>query len=125
MSTSIIYGLGNTESLPSWFNNAIPHNDIQNAKLDESVFAANLSEVALGTGPDVYTDPKLFFAKTYVTDGLRDISNRVVQALNGEESENRVISLQTGFGGGKTHSLISLYHIAKSGSSIASLGRDM
>ena len=117
--------VGADEVLPAWFNNAIPHYDIRNAQLDESIFAANLSEVALGTGPDVYTNPSLFFAKTYVTAGLRDISNRMVQALNGEESENRVISLQTGFGGGKTHSLISLYHIAKSGSRIASLGRDM
>lgn len=113
------------EVLPAWFNYAIPHYDIRNAQLDESIFAANLSEVALGTGPDVYTNPTLFFAKTYVTDGLRDISTRVVQALNGEESENRVISLQTGFGGGKTHSLISLYHIAKSGSHIAPLGREL
>ena len=117
--------LGSEDALPSWFNFALPHYDIRNGQLDESIFAANLSEVALGTGPDVYTNPNLFFAKTYVTDGLRDISTRVVQALNGEESENRVISLQTGFGGGKTHSLISLYHIAKSGSSIATLGRDM
>jgi len=113
------------DAIPSWFNNAIPHYDIRNSQLDESIFAANLSEVALGTGPDVYTNPTLFFAKTYVTDGLRDISTRVVQALNGEESENRVISLQTGFGGGKTHSLISLYHIAKSGKGISQLGQDI
>ena len=117
--------INSDDNLPSWFNNAIPHYDIRNAQLDESIFAANLSEVALGTGPDVYTNPNLFFAKTYVTDGLRDISTRVVQALNGEESENRVISLQTGFGGGKTHSLISLYHIAKTGKEIASLGREI
>lgn len=44
----------------------------------------------------------------------------MVRALNGEESENRVISLQTGFGGGKTHTLISLYHIAKAGRSLLS-----
>jgi hypothetical protein len=126
INSGVLNGQGNDEFLPSWFTNAIPHNDIQNAKLDESIFAANLSEVALSTGPDVYTDPKLFFAKTYVTDGLRDISTRVVQALNGEESENRVISLQTGFGGGKTHSLITLYHIAKSGKNIVSqFGKDM
>ena len=127
MFTSVNYSpaVNSIEVLPSWFNNAIPHYDIRNAQLDESIFAANLSEVALGTGPDVYTNPSLFFAKTYVTDGLRDISIRVVQALNGEESENRVISLQTGFGGGKTHSLISLYHIAKSGSSMTSLGKDL
>ena len=71
--------------------------------------------MALGTGPEVYNNPTTFFAKTYVTAGLRDIANRVVRALNGEETENRVISLQTGFGGGKTHTLISIYHIVKSG----------
>ena len=108
-------------SVPAWFNNAIPHYDIRNVRLDESVFAANLSEVALESGPDVYTNPSLFFAKTFVTDGLRDISKRVVRALNGEESENRVISLQTGFGGGKTHTLISLYHIVKSGKRLAAI----
>ena len=101
--------------LPSWFRNCLPHYDIRSGVLDESVFAANLNEVALGTGPEVYNNPTSFFAKTYVTAGLRDIANRVVRALNGEETENRVISLQTGFGGGKTHTLISIYHIVKSG----------
>lgn len=104
--------------LPAWFTNVYPHYDIRNGSLDESIFAANLSEVALGVGPEVYTNPTSFFEKTYITAGLRDIANRVVRALNGEESENRVISLQTGFGGGKTHTLISLYHIAKAGKSL-------
>lgn len=101
--------------LQSWFRNCLPHYDIRSGVLDESVFAANLNEVALGTGPEVYNNPTSFFAKTYITAGLRDIANRVVRALNGEETENRVISLQTGFGGGKTHTLISIYHIVKSG----------
>lgn len=105
--------------IPAWFTNVYPHYDIRNGILDESVFAANLGEVALGTGQEVYTNPTMFFEKTYVTAGLRDIANRVVRALNGEESENRVISLQTGFGGGKTHTLISLYHIAKAGRSLS------
>lgn len=44
----------------------------------------------------------------------------MVQGLNGgQDAENRVISLQTGFGGGKTHTLISLYHLAKWGKSYA------
>ncbi|MCF2635064.1 ATP-binding protein [Prevotellamassilia timonensis] len=98
-----------------WFETVIPHFDIRNGSLDESVFAANLGEVALGTGQEVYINRTMFFEKTYVTAGLRDLANRVILALNGEETENRVISLQTGFGGGKTHSLISLYHIAKAG----------
>lgn len=104
--------------IPAWFTNVYPHYDIRNGALDESVFAANLSEVAMGIGQEVYSNPTMFFEKTYVTAGLRDIANRVIRALNGEESENRVVSLQTGFGGGKTHTLISLFHIAKAGRSL-------
>lgn len=106
--------------LPSWFNNVIPHYDIRQGALDESVFAANLGEVALGTGREVYRNQVEFFQKTFVTAGLKSISNRVVRALNGEETENRVVSLQTGFGGGKTHTLISLYHIAMGGKALLS-----
>lgn len=72
----------------------------------------------MGIGQEVYSNPTMFFEKTYVTAGLRDIANRVIRALNGEESENRVVSLQTGFGGGKTHTLISLFHIANAGRSL-------
>jgi len=55
----------------------------------------------------------VFFLKTYFTAGLKNIARRVVQGLNGgQDADNRVISLQTGFGGGKTHTLISLFHLA-------------
>lgn len=104
--------------LVAWFDNVLPHSDIRNGILDESVFAANINDVVNEVGPDVYILPGAFFQKTFITAGLRDIAKRVVEALNGEESENRVISLQTGFGGGKTHTLISLYHIAKAGKAI-------
>lgn len=99
--------------LPAWFNTIMPQYDIRNGQLDESIFAANIEEVATGTAPVVYQDLVSFFDRTYVTDGMRELIRRVVQALNGKESQNRVISLQTGFGGGKTHSLISLYHVVK------------
>ena len=99
--------------LPAWFNSILPQYDIRNGQLDESIFAANIEEVATGTAPVVYQDIVSFFDRTFVTDGMRELIRRVVQALNGKESQNRVISLQTGFGGGKTHSLISLYHVVK------------
>lgn len=105
-------------NIPSWFNCVTPQFDILNNKLDESVFAANLGDVMMGMGNEIYLDPKQFFKKTYVTNGLRNIATRVVQALNGGVTENRVISLQTGFGGGKTHALISLYHIVKNGAEL-------
>jgi hypothetical protein len=94
--TATVDFVDNNEPLKPWFTNCLPHYDIRNGVLDESVFAANLNEVAMGTGPEVYNNPSTFFAKTYVTAGLRDIANRVVRALNGKETENRVISLQTG-----------------------------
>lgn len=108
--------------LVPWFKNVTPHLDIRQGNLDESVFAANLAEVALGHGREVYQNPSIFFSKTYFTVFLRNMAKRVIRSLNGEEdAENRVISLQTGFGGGKTHTLITLYHIAKAGEKLASL----
>lgn len=99
-----------------WFKNVKPHKDIQDGHLDESIFAANLAEVAAGTGREIYRSPEMFFQKTFFTAGLKNIAKRVLQGLNGgQDADNRVISLQTGFGGGKTHTLISLFHFAKWG----------
>lgn len=103
-------------ALIPWFRVVTPHLDIRQGRLDESVFAANLAEVALGTGREIYSNPGVFFSKTYFTAGLRNVAKAVIKGLNGQEdAENRVISLQTGFGGGKTHTLISLYHLSKWG----------
>lgn len=103
-----------------WFRVVEPHFDIKQGRLDESIFAANLAEVALGTGREIYNNPVTFFSKTFFTSGLKSIARTVVKGLNGtEDAENRVISLQTGFGGGKTHTLISLYHFCKNGAKLA------
>ncbi len=105
-----------TGGIPAWFQVVKPHIDICQGRLDESVFAANLADVAIGMGREIYTNADIFFSKTYFTAGLKNIVRRVIQGLNGgQDSENRVVSLQTGFGGGKTHTLISLYHLAKWG----------
>jgi predicted AAA+ superfamily ATPase len=99
-----------------WFRAVTPHLDIRQGRLDESVFAANLAEVALGGGREIYSNPVLFFSKTFFTSGIKTIAKTVIKGLNGtEDAENRVMSLQTGFGGGKTHTLISLYHICNWG----------
>jgi hypothetical protein len=103
-----------------WFSTVLPHLDIRQGRLDESVFAANLAEVALGNGREIYKNPGVFFSKTFLTLGLKNIAKTVIKGLNGkEDAENRVISLQTGFGGGKTHTLISLFHISKWGKNAA------
>ena len=105
-----------SDSLKPWFLATEPHFDIKQGSLDESVFAANLAEVALGNGREIYKDPNTFFSKTYFTAGLKSVAKKVITGLNGkEDAENRVISLQTGFGGGKTHTLISIYHLCNWG----------
>ncbi len=106
--------------LQPWFSVVSPHMDIKQGRLDESIFAANLAEVALGNGREIYNNPVVFFSKTFFTAGLKSIAKTVIKGLNGkEDAENRVMSLQTGFGGGKTHTLISLYHICKWGKQAA------
>jgi hypothetical protein len=103
-------------ALIPWFRVVVPHLDIKQGRLDESVFAANLAEVAMGNGREIYSNPGVFFSKTFFTNGLKNVAKTVLKGLNGkEDAENRVISLQTGFGGGKTHTLISLYHLSKWG----------
>ena len=104
-----------------WFKNVTPHKDIQQGILDEAVFAANLGDVASGKGREIYNNPEMFFAKTFLTTGLKTVATRVVRGLNGgADAGNRTISLQTGFGGGKTHTLISIYHIVKLGKKLKS-----
>ena len=113
--TSTVAASASSVTMP-WFRVVTPHLDIRQGRLDESVFAANLAEVALGTGREIYANPILFFEKTFFTSGLKAIAKTVIKGLNGQEdAENRVMSLQTGFGGGKTHTLISLFHLAKLG----------
>lgn len=103
-------------ALIPWFRVVTPHLDIKQGRLDESIFAANLAEVALGNGREIYSNAGVFFSKTFFTAGLKNVAKTVLKGLNGkEDAENRVISLQTGFGGGKTHTLISLYHLSKWG----------
>ena len=121
--SKIIVTNANVSNTTPWYNIIQPHFDIRNGQLDESVFAANLAEVSNNAGREVYRSAEVFFSKTYFTAGIRDIAKRVILGLNGgQDSQNRVISLQTGFGGGKTHTLISLYHIAKSGKKL--IGND-
>ncbi len=88
---------------------AIPHDDILQGRLTLDVFAADLWEVYRDRGPDEYRDPALFFQKTYLTAGLRNLLEVVEERLRGRGGDP-VIQMQTPFGGGKTHSLIALYH---------------
>jgi len=91
---------------------AIPHKDILEGRLTMDVFAADLWQVFKGNAPDEYQSPEVFFRKTYLTVGMKNLLDVVKKRLDGRGG-NPVIQLQTPFGGGKTHSLIALFHKAK------------
>lgn len=98
--------------LKPWYAVATPHEDIREGRLNEAVFAADIWAVQQKGAHEVYLDPVAFFRKTYMTRGLAHILERVAAALRGDGGGNRVISLQTAFGGGKTHILVALWHLA-------------
>lgn len=102
------------QNLSPWFGVATPHEDIRRGRLSEAVFAANLWAVVQGDAPDVYLDTEAFFAKTYLTTGLSNVLKKVSRALSSDaDAGDRILSLQTSFGGGKTHTLVALWHLAK------------
>jgi hypothetical protein len=106
--------LSTTPTLPSWWQITPPHRDIRsNKRLDESIFAADLGRVVHGSAPEDYQDPLRFFASTYLTQGLAALLGDVLRELTGTGSGNRIIQIETPFGGGKTHTLLALYHLIK------------
>ncbi|HPC77307.1 MAG TPA: AAA family ATPase [bacterium] len=91
---------------------AKPHEDILEGRLTMDVFAADLWQVASGKAPLDYQDKDIFFRKTYLTKGLQNIIEIAKNRLKGKTGDS-VVQLQTPFGGGKTHTLTALYHMAK------------
>ncbi|QRV01768.1 DUF499 domain-containing protein [Arcanobacterium phocisimile] len=98
--------------LPSWREIVQPHEDVARGDFTAAEFAADLHLVHSGqiSSPE-YRDPVEFFNRTYLTEGLRDLLSRALRRLNGETSASPVVNLQTNFGGGKTHSMLALYHL--------------
>jgi len=107
--------------LKPWRQVAIPHLDIRQGKFDTSIFAADLGEVLAGRGAVDYRDACTFFSKTYLTEGLTQLLIDVMQRLAGSGKTEAVIQLQTAFGGGKTHTLLALYHLLTSPNPVARL----
>ncbi|WP_258190433.1 ATP-binding protein [Candidatus Hakubella thermalkaliphila] len=99
-------------TLPSWWQVTIPHRDIREGKLSEAIFAADLGDVVYGKAPLEYRDASIFFQKTYLTQGLKNLLENVLSRLSGGKGD-AVIQLQTPFGGGKTHALLALYHVVR------------
>ncbi len=95
------------------FKTCEPRPEVLSGELREDIFAARLKDVMDGTADLIYGDPRTFFDNTYPTAGLKTLLNEALGRLVGDATgKNAVIRLETAFGGGKTHSLIALYHIA-------------
>ncbi len=100
--------------MKAWYEVAIPREDILQGELDDSMFAADLRDVLQERGALEYRIPEKFFQQTYPTEGLLNLLAQVVRRLTTGHGD-AVIQLQTPFGGGKTHALISLYHLFRHG----------
>ncbi len=98
-------------SLKLWWQEVTLHNEFLNGKVDEALFAADLSYMVREEGSKVYQDPETFFQRTYLTNGLKNLLKAVLLRVKGHSDGKAVINLQTPFGGGKTHSLMALYHL--------------
>ncbi|WP_297505528.1 DUF499 domain-containing protein [Ferrovum sp.] len=105
-------------SLKPWREVAVPHEDVLKGTFQQAEFAADLSRVHEGTATPEYQNPTLFFQRTFITEGMRLLLDSVVKRLAGKGGDP-VIQLQTAFGGGKTHTMLAVYHLAK-GDAIAS-----
>jgi len=96
--------------LMPWREVITPHPDVISGKYQQAEFAADLDLVQRGIGSSEYTDPVEFYRRTFITDGLRELLRIALQRFNKQNGEP-VIELQTNFGGGKTHSMLTLFHL--------------
>ena len=100
-----------TMSLKPWREIIVPHLDVLNGTFQQSEFAADITAVRTGKAIPEYGDAHAFFERTFITEGMGRLLTQVSQRLNGKGGEP-VIQLQTAFGGGKTHTLLAVYHLA-------------
>ena len=97
-------------NLKSWRDVMEPHPDVARGRYRQAEFAADLGQVIRGAGGSEYTEPVEFFSRTYLTGGLKTLLVETLKRLS-DGNGNPVIQLKTAFGGGKTHSLLALYHL--------------
>ena len=104
-------------ALKPWYKVITPREDLRDGRpLDASEFAVHLDHVRDGRAPDDYKNPERFFDRTFLTSSLRELGGGVIRRLSGIKVETSAIyNLTTQFGGGKTHALTLLYHLAEAG----------
>ncbi len=103
--------------LKPWYKVVTPREDLREGKpLDAAEFAVHLDDVRNNCAPPDYQKPDRFFARTYLTRNLTTLAGEVIRRLSGQRTEtSAVFNLATQFGGGKTHALTLLFHLARNG----------
>ncbi len=89
----------------------MPHPDVLEGTFQQSEFAADITAVHSGKATREYQDATAFFERTFITEGMRLLLTSVAKRLN-RQGGDPVIQLQTAFGGGKTHTMLAVYHLA-------------
>ncbi len=107
-------------NLLPWREVVQPHPDVQSGRYQQAEFAADLSQVRAGNATSEYQDAAEFFQRTYLTAGIRRLLIAAIKRLRGE-GEAPVVQLKTAFGGGKTHTMLALYHLLHSPEQSASV----
>ena len=98
-------------TLKAWRDVITPHEDVLEGTFQDASFAADLTKVLLGLAPPEYQDPEKFFERTVITEGMSLLLQSVVKRLTGKGGDP-VVQLQTAFGGGKTHTMMAVMHVA-------------
>ncbi|MFA4987736.1 MAG: DUF499 domain-containing protein, partial [Candidatus Brocadiia bacterium] len=97
--------------MKAWREIATPHKDVLEGTFQQSEFAADITAVQTGHASREYQHAEAFFERTFITEGMRLLLTSVARRLNGKGGDP-VIQLQTAFGGGKTHTMLAVYHLA-------------
>lgn len=95
--------------LKPWREVVTPHPDVASGRYQQAEFAADLWQVYQNEGSDEYKHPTEFFRRTFITEGLKRLLQGALERLAGTGGDP-VVELQTNFGGGKTHSMLALWH---------------
>ena len=97
-------------AIKPWREVVTPHPDVASGGYEQAEFAADLAQVVAGAADLEYQDPQEFFARTYLTEGMKRLLITAVRRLAGGGGAP-IVQLKTAFGGGKTHTMLALYHL--------------
>ncbi len=97
-------------NLKPWRDVVTPHPDVAGGRYRQAEFAADLAQVLSGRAEPEYQDPAEFYQRTYITEGMKSLLVAALERVSKKGGEP-VVQLKTAFGGGKTHTMLALYHL--------------